>query len=79
MAGKKEKFDFNKTSCFYYPSKVCTQKFSYIVNLVLSMILKLFYSYEGNVSIAAIDATGFTSSYASYYYSGRKGNFEEAS
>jgi hypothetical protein len=59
-------------------SKVDSRIPSSLFNLILSRTLKLFYSYAEKVSITAIDATGFTSSYASHYYSHRTGNLQRS-
>ena len=71
MSDIKEKLALDKIPHFTTLQKFVTRILSSLFNLLLSRILKLFYSYGKNFSVAAIDATGFASSYASYYYSRR--------
>ena len=72
MSDIKEKLALARIPHFTTLQKFVTRISSSLFNLLLSRILKLFYSYSygENISVAAI-ATGFTSSYASYYYSRR--------
>lgn len=62
MNDVKEKLDLDKILHFNNLQKFISIVSSYLFNLILSRILKLFYSYGENVSITEIDKTGFTSS-----------------
>jgi hypothetical protein len=73
----KKKLDPDKIPHFITLQKFVSRIPSSLLNLVLSGVLKLFYSHGENVSITEIDATGLTSSYASRYYSRRTGTSKE--
>lgn len=60
------------------PNFTTLQKFvsripSSFFNFILSRTLKTFYSKREKITISAIDATEFTSSYTGHYYSHRTG------
>jgi len=78
MSDIKENLALDKIPHFTTPQKFVTRIPSSLFNFLLSRILKLFYSYGENVYVAAIDITGFTSSYASYYYLRRPGKLRRS-
>ncbi len=65
MTDAKEKLDLDKIPHYTTLQKFVSSVPSSLFNLILSRVLKLFYSYGENVSTTAIGATGFTSSHAS--------------
>ncbi len=71
MNNIKEKIDLDKVPHYTTIQKFVSRIPPSLFNVILSKTLKPFYSHGKNVSITAIDATGFTSSYASHYYSRR--------
>ena len=78
MSSIKEKLDLDKVSHYTTFQKLVSRIPSSWFNLILSKTLKLFYSHGEKAFITAIDATGFTSSYASHYYSKRTGKLRRS-
>jgi len=71
MSKVKEVLGLDQVPHFTTLQKFVSRIPSYFFNLILSRTLKMFYSDKEKIAINAIDATGFTSSYASHYYSQR--------
>jgi hypothetical protein len=74
MSRVKEVLGLDQVPHFTTLQKFVSRIPSYFFNLVFSRTLKMFYSDREMIALNAINTTGFTSSYASHYYSQRTGN-----
>ena len=77
MSNIKEKLDLDKIPHYTTLQKFVSRIPSSLFNLI-SKVLKLFYSHGENIFITAVDATEFTSSYSSHYYSRRTGKLRNS-